>query len=178
MRKLRKFILLCLILIPIFVLSTGCAKKNTENNAEKFSLDEIVEKLYKDVDVPPYETIPLDAETFEYYAFIPYEENLSAVASDALVNITPHSVVVIHASNGNGADLAQQVIKNADPNKWLCVGSEAVRVAYTNHYVVLIMSYEDIADAIADNFKKMANELDDMASNVLSAGNERYDGLL
>lgn len=178
MKKTKRLIFACLFVIPVIALLSGCAKDSDEKNTETLSLEEIVEKLYKNVDIPPYETIPLNSENFEYYAFVPYEETLSAVAADALVNITPHSVVVIHSQKDNGDDLAKQIIKNADPNKWLCVGSETVRVAYTDHYIVLIMSYEDTADAIVDNFKNMTDELDDMTATVLITNNNRYDPLL
>lgn len=91
-----------------------------------------MEKLYDNVDVPPYETVRLDSSNFEFFAFVPYDDSLSAVAADALVNITPHSVVVIRAENGNGASLVKKVVENADPNKWLCVGSLLV-VPASNH---------------------------------------------
>lgn len=97
------------------------------------------------------------------------------VAADALVNIAPHSVVVIRAENGNGASLAKKVVENADPNKWLCGGSEIVNVAYTDHYVLLIMSENAIADDIAENFKNMAKDLDGMEMTLLTANNSRYD---
>lgn len=156
----------------VLTLSTGCAAGGTGNDA---SLSDIVEKLYKDVDVPAYETIELTKDTFESYAFISYDDSLSAVAADALVNITPHSLVVINSKDGNGKDLAEEILINADPNKWLCVGSEIVEVGYTDHYVVLVMSYEDIADDIMSNFKNIAKDLDSMDANVLTAGNTRYD---
>lgn len=139
------------------------------------TLEDLVEKLYDNVDVPPYETVRLDSSNFEFFAFVPYDDSLSAVAADALVNITPHSVVVIRAENGNGASLVKKVVENADPNKWLCVGSEIVNVAYTDHYVLLIMSEKAIADDIAENFKNMAKDLDGMEMTLLTANNSRYD---
>ena len=178
------------------LLFTGCTGTNAGTggnagggtggpNSTGKSLDDIVEGLYSGVDVPAYETITLTKDMFESYAFTSYDESLSAVAADALVNITPHSLVVIHASGGNGKDVAEKIVQNADPNKWLCVGSEVVNVAYTNHYVVLVMSYQDIADGIVTNFKTMASDLEQTGSSgsqtdaepnvtVLTAGNDRY----
>lgn len=176
MESTKKFIFTWLTVL-LFISFAGCSGDASESSVVNLSLGEIVEELCKGVDVPPYDTVQLDTENFEYFAFVPYEDGISAVAADALVNITPHSVVLIHTENGNGGDLAGKIIKNADPNKWLCVGSEAVRVAYTDHYVVLVMSYEDIADDITENFKKLANELDGVDATVLVATNERYDGL-
>lgn len=68
--------------------------------------------------------------------------------------------MVIHTENGDGDDLAIAVFDKADPNKWLCVGSEVVTVANTDHYVVLIMSSRDIANDITSNFNNLSEELD------------------
>lgn len=181
MKKSRKIIYTCLLILPMIILLAGCSKKSTgdssEESAEAITLEYIAEKLCDNADVPPYEVVTLGADNFEYFAFIPYAEEYSAVAADALVNITPHSLVLIYTSKGNGEELAGQIITKADPNKWLCVGSETVRVAYTDHYVVLIMSYADTAGAIVENFKKMVDKLDGMSAEVLSADNDRYEQL-
>ena len=144
-------------------------------DSDEMALDEIVEALYKDVDVPAYEIIPLDKTNFEGFAFTTYSEDYKAVAADALVNITAHSVVVIKTDKSNGLDLATEIASKADPNKWLCVGSEVVDVAYTDNYVVLIMSYQDIADEILDNFKTLAPKLDGMEMQYFSESNSRFE---
>ena len=165
-------------MLAAVLLFTGCAGGTTGSESTGKSLTDIVEGLYKGVDVPAYETITLTKDMFESYAFTSYDESLSAVASDALVNITPHSLVVINATGGNGKDIAEQIVLNADPNKWLCVGSEVVKVAYTDHYVVLVMSYQDIADGVVANFKTLAGDLEnepEATVTVLTAGNDRYD---
>lgn len=159
----------------LIVFLTGCATPAAEARPDTVTPEEIVELLCTDADVPPYETVRLDASNFEYYAFVPYDESLQAVAADALVNITPHSLVVIRAENGNASEIAANILKNADPNKWLCVGAETVNVAYTEHYVVLIMSYQDTADAITENFKTIAPDLDTGELVLLTASNPRYE---
>ena len=168
-------------MLAAVLLFTGCTGGAAGPDSTGKSLDDIVEGLYKGVDVPAYETITLTKDMFESYAFTSYDESMSAVAADALVNITPHSLVVINATGGNGKDIAEKIVQNADPNKWLCVGSEVVKVAYTNHYVVLVMSYQDIADGVVENFKTLAGDLEDEPEGsqttvtVLTAGNDRYD---
>ena len=150
------------------LIMSGCAKESGGDDAGPVSLEEIVEELYQGIDVPVYETVPLDPENFEYFTFIPYEDTLSAVEADALVSITAHSLVVIHTEDGNGAVLAEKVAENADPNKWLCVRADKVKVAYTSHYVILVMSDQKMADAIMENFKAMAKDLDGMEMQLLS----------
>lgn len=178
-----KTILTLFLVFLLCLLFTGCGKSsgnNSQNNTgsdglKNLTLSEIVEKLYANVDVPPYETVSLDETNFEYFAFVPYADGLSAVAADALVNITPHSMVVIYDKNGNGSEIAQKVAENADLNKWLCVGSETGNVLYTGHYVVLIMSDKETVDAITENFKTMSNDLDGISPGLLSLTNSRYE---
>ena len=170
-----KLIFVLIIVILLTATLAGCAKTGTGNESADLTLEDLAEKLYENVDVPPYETIRLDSSNFEFFAFIPYDDSLSAVAADALVNITPHSMVIIRTGNGNGASLAKEVVSNADPNKWLCVGSEIVNVAYTDHYVLLIMSEKGIADDITENFKNLAKDLDGMEMTLLTANNSRYE---
>ena len=176
---MSKVIKIGIVVIAVIAVAAGVAavvamKVDKEEAGEELPLAEIVEKLYEGVDVPGYETIALDESNFEFYAFVPYSEKMSAVAADALINVTPHSLVVIH-TDGDGAELAAEVIKNADPNKWLCVGSDIVYVGYTDNYVVLVMSFADTAKDIMDNFKELAPKLDGMEMNMLTAGNWRYE---
>lgn len=162
---------------PTFIPTTspvGGEGADREDIAE-MSLENMVEELYSDVDVPPYETVLLDSTNFEYFTFAPYDDSLTAVAADALVNITPHSMVIIHSPKGGGADLAKTVAANADLNKWLCVGSETGNVLYTEHYVVLIMSEKVIVDAVTENFEAMSADLDGMMTNIISLTNSRYE---
>lgn len=174
MKTINKPALIAVISLVLVVFFAACAKKNTDSG-ENVTLAEIVEDLYENVDVPPYETISLDESNFEYYAFAPYDSSYIAVAADALVNITPHSMVVINSEDGNGGELAKTIAENADLNKWLCVGSEAGGVAYTDHYVVLIMSEKETVDSVIDNFREMVWKLDGMRMKLISLSNARYD---
>ncbi|MDO5442007.1 MAG: hypothetical protein Q4F55_05595 [Bacillota bacterium] len=154
------------------MLIAGCSKMDSEDSGEDDTLlIDLANNLCDGVDVPEYEAIALDKSNFEYFAFIPYEQGIEAVAADALVNIEAHSLVVIRTESDNASSLAQTVFEKANPNKWLCVGAEKVNVAYTNHYIVLVMSREDIADDIISNFKTQSHKLYDGEVNVLSAVN-------
>ena len=170
-----KLILVLIFMLLLTAAFAGCAKNDAENDSADLTLEDIVKKIYENVDVPPYETIRLDSSNFEYYAFIPYDDSLSAVAADALVNITPHSVVVIRTEDGNGESLAEDIILNADPNKWLCVRAEQVNVAYTDHYVLLVMSEKAIADDITANFNDLSKDLDDTEMTLLTAYSSFYE---
>ena len=176
MKSRKNAAVIALAVLMLFAaVSSGCGSPGRENPVETMAPEDIAEKVCENVDVPTYEVRRLTSSDFEFFAFVPYDESLTAAAADALVNITPHSVVVIHAARGNGASLAQKVAANADPNKWLCVGSEQVNVAYTDHYVLLVMSEKAMADAITENFKAMAKDLDGMEMTLLTVSNPRYE---
>ena len=163
----------------IVLTMSACSKKNegagSDNKGDDMSPSDIVEAISKDVELPAYEIIPLDKTNFESFAFAPYDDEYHAVAADALVNITAHSVVVIKTDKGDGQDLAETIAINADPNKWLCVGSEIVNVAYTDDCVLLVMSEKATADALVNNFKTLAQEFENSEVNLLTAGNMRYE---
>lgn len=153
----------------------GCDARKEGNNMQSVPLEKIVVDLYVNVDVPPYEIVALNSDNFQYYSFIPHNDSLSAVSADALASITPHSLVVIRTENGDGEALAQEIFNNADPGKWLCVRAESVSVAYTDHYVILVMSERITADAITENFGALAQELDGMNMKLYSADNPEYE---
>lgn len=162
--RLRILAVILLLAAATLVMLTGCgtaASDDMDDAESDISLDEMVALLTSGTDVPPYEIVPLDKTNFEYFTFAPYHNGLQAVAADALVNITPHSLVVIHCEDGNAYELADTIIANADPNKWLCVGSEIVNVANTDHYVVLVMSFKDLAEDIMANFEAFSLSADD-----------------
>ncbi len=163
-----------LALVLTVLCLAGCAQTGTAD-PPPLSPESIAEQLYTGVEVPPYEIVKLDETSFERYSFIPYEDGITAASADALVSITPHSMVVMYLPDGSGAEKARQVCMNADPNKWLCVGSETVIVTYTDHYVVLIMSDRSTASAITDNFREMAAELDGMEPDLMTKDNSRYE---
>ena len=170
--KNKIFITMTALLVTLAL--TACAS-DSGGSQQAADLSAVIEKLYQNIEVPPNETIVLDKDNFEYFAFIPYGDGLTGAAADALVNITPHSLVVIHTDGGNGAELAEQVSENADPNKWLCVRADSLRVAYTDHYVVLVMSFTDTADAIIGNFRTIAKDIDSGEMTLLTAVDYSYE---
>ena len=171
---MKNKILITMTALLVTLALTACAS-DSGGSQQAADLSAVIEKLYQNIEVPPNETIVLDKDNFEYFAFIPYGDGLTGAAADALVNITPHSLVVIHTDSGNGAELAEQVSENADPNKWLCVRADSLRVAYTDHYVVLVMSFTDTADAIIGNFRTIAKDIDSGEMTLLTAVDYSYE---
>lgn len=146
--------------LAICLTLVGCGKKEekaTDTNIEG-TLPEIMEKLYAGIseeELPMMtENVELNSENFQYYAFadIKYKE---AIASESMTGSTPHSVVLIRLENKNDAASAvEEIKKNADPRKWICVEAENTFVLSKGDLVVLIMSNE-LAPKIQENFENL-----------------------
>ncbi|MGI6315239.1 MAG: hypothetical protein ACOX17_00960 [Christensenellales bacterium] len=158
------------LLLLFFILFTGCAPKGPDGGSPKVTMPEIIDLLCEGVEVPAYEATPLTDEDFAYFAFIPYAEGLSGYQADALINAIPHSLVLIHSENGDTAELARKMLAGADPRKWICVSAEAARAAYTEHYVLLVMSSSEVVEGIMANFETAANDGEATALDASAAG--------
>ena len=163
MKKLTSILLL--FVIP--VLLVGCSAQKAENSPSAAQpMTELIDRLCEGVDVPAYESTQLTEENFTYYTFVPYASGLSAYQADALINATPHALVLVRSEDGNTAEIAQQMLENADMNKWICVSAEEKQAAYTEHYAVLVMSSTKITKGILANFE---TAVDDGKATVLEA---------
>jgi hypothetical protein len=148
-------------LIPILlalVMLAGCSGKGSDNAASDAKMPEIIDQLCEGVDVPGYEATELTEENFEYYTFIPYADGLTGYHADALINSMPHSLVLVRSENGDTADIAQKMLDNADVRKWICVAADVKLAAYTEHYVVLVMSSAEVAEGVIANFRTVVND--------------------
>lgn len=139
--------------LAICFMLTGCGEKNIEG-----TLPEIMEKLYEGIseeEMPMMvDNIELNDENFKYYAFadVDYKE---AIASEAMTGATPHSVVLIRLNDSKTSkQVVEDIEKNADPRKWICVEAENTYVLSKGDLVVLIMS-NDLAPKIKQNFENL-----------------------
>lgn len=131
---------------------TACSA--TKEERLDYTLEEIVEMVYGDIDtIPEYMITELNDEVlFESFAFIDYDEEYKAVSADAMVNVVPHSVVVIDVGDNDAEDVAKAVKEKANPNKWICVSAEDVQVAVNHQYVLLVMSDLATTSQMVENF--------------------------
>ncbi len=146
--------LFCAILVGGLLVGCAAKKENIDG-----TLPDIMEKLYaglSEEEMPMMvENITLDDENFEYYAFadVKYKE---AIASESMTGSIAHSVVLIRLEDAKDAEQAvEDIKKNADPRKWICVEAENTYVLSKGDLVVLIMSNE-LAPKIKENFEKLS----------------------
>lgn len=121
---------------------------------DEMSVSEIKDKVLEGLDdLPAVGDIEPDADNFEYFAFVPWEEGVECIVSEALINAVAHSMVILRAPDAETAQsMAGEIEANANPAKWICVEAEKTIVSVHGATVLLVMSSASAADAIAANF--------------------------
>lgn len=148
------FYLLGIICASITLCACGTSK-NVEGE-----LTDIMDKLYtgvKDEEKPmALTTTELTAENLEYFAFVNDIDYKEAVVSESMTGSIAHSVVLIRLNDANDAKkVVEEIEKNANPRKWMCVEAEKVYVMSKGDLVVLIMSKNDLSSKIKSNFESL-----------------------
>lgn len=126
----------------------------TETPVDEMELSDIMAKILDGVDnLPESIDIELNADNFESFVFTEYKEGYEALCSEAMMNITTHSVVLLRVPEGTDAEaVAEDIKNNANPFKWVCVSAEKVIVRRYGNTILLIMSYEQMANQIVSKF--------------------------
>lgn len=121
------------------------------------SLSEIMDTILSGIDeLPMVGTTEIEETNFSYFLFIDAIKGAKALASDAMIRITPHSVVLLSVPEGTDvASVAKDIEANANPAKWVCAIAEKVAVTYKNNLILLVMSSEELTDAIIANFEAL-----------------------
>ena len=87
----------------------------------------------------------LTEENFEYSAFVPYKSSYLAVESMPMMGSQPHSVVIVKTdSEEDAAILADEMLANANPRKWICVQARSVKSAAKGNYAILVMTSVEV----------------------------------
>lgn len=121
------------------------------------SLEDIMDAVLKDIpDLPRQFYTELTADNFSAFLFIDPIDGAEGLSSDSMIGSIAHSVCLLRLPDGSDpAKIAERIEKNADPRKWICVEAEKTIVKYKGNIVLLVMSFEKIADAAAANFEDM-----------------------
>ena len=153
MKKYAAILAAALLLLALAACGAK-APAAEEKPGDTMSLEEIFTSIQKDVaDLPDTANIELTDENFSSYLFIEPIDGAQALASDALINIVPHSAVLLRVPDGTDAEaVAEQIRENANPNKWICVGADKTVVSSHGQTILLVMSSADTATALSANF--------------------------
>ncbi len=153
----KKIISLTLFLVLAISFSACSDQKEEAKKGDSMTLEEIFAEILKDVgDMPEVENIKIDDEIFQAFLFIEPIEGAEALASEGLMSSIAHSAVLLRLPEGEDVEKVRaEIEKNADPVKWICVGAEKVKVVAHGNTILLVMSFEDLTDKIADNFDSL-----------------------
>lgn len=156
MKKTNKLIVLLLALAMTLAL-TACGGNGGGGNAgADMSVLEILQQIMSKVELEiDTDTVLLDSENFEYFAYTPYKEGYEAACNEAMINAIAHSVVLVRVPDGeDAAAVAEDIKANANPRKWVCVEAEKCEVIQNGNLVLLVMTSVDRADAVINSFNE------------------------
>ena len=148
-------VLLAALLLTAFL--GGCASPAASAEADplkEVTLESCMESLLDGVDeLPMVQNIELTDELFPSFAFIDMPEGGEGLASEGMISSIAHSVVLVRFADADAAKSGAEAMQaNANPTKWICVTAEKTIVKRSGSVVLLVMSFEKTADAIAANF--------------------------
>lgn len=152
---MKKSLTIIIALVLVFVLAACGTSAPTEAAGDSMTLEEIFAAIQKDVsNLPETATTALDETNYQYYLFTETPiEGAQALACDAIINAVAHSAVLVRVAEGDDAQkIAETIRENANPNKWICVGAEAVEVTVHNQTILLVMSTTETVEALTANF--------------------------
>ena len=124
---MKRFAALSLaLLLLLFAAACSSDTDETENPGADMTVDEIMAQLI---------------------------EGAEGVVSEAMISSVAHSVGLVRLPEDADAQaVAEDIEANANPNKWLCVTAEKTEVVSHGNLVLLVMSFEDDATTVVDNF--------------------------
>ena len=177
--KMKKLLTLLLAIVLTFALiSCGTAVENddaqggNENVAvggtvyENVSLEALANYLYTGInpeEMPMVMSMPVSAEDFEFFTFIPYEEGLEVVVNEPMIGAIAHSVVLVKADSTEKAEaVASSMKENCNPRKWVCVEADVVEAVTNGNIAMLLMTTAEggMAETILANFAAFNAETD------------------
>ena len=158
---MKRLVTLALALLMLLTVA-ACGKTDDEqtNPGADMTIDEIMATILEGVNSEiAVMSTPLDEENFAAYAFIDPIEDAEGVATESAITAVAHSVVLLRLPEESDAqEVAKQIEENADPRKWICVEAEKTEVVSHGNLVLLVMSFEEDATTIVNNFNTFCEQ--------------------
>lgn len=150
-----KKVLLILITLLCCIPLSGCFNRNIEG-----SLEDIMTKVYASVkeDEKPMmltniEITEENVESFLGTSDIEFEE---ALASESATGSIAHSVILLRVKKGTNVEAIEEKLEDSiNPRKWICVEAEEVEIESKGNLILIVMSNEQTADKIVNEFNRL-----------------------
>lgn len=156
-------VLIVVAIVVGIVLMTSRPKTNLEPITSGEDLTALVEKVYEglEIEMPMVMSQMVDvadSDMVQYITGLTNTENIEyVVASEPMMTSQAYSLVLVKVKDGvNANEIAKEMNENIDNRKWLCVTAEKVYSTSSGNVVCLVMSNEETAKAVYENFKTLA----------------------
>ncbi|MDD3429404.1 MAG: hypothetical protein PHG02_05300 [Oscillospiraceae bacterium] len=176
---MKKITILLAMMLAFSVMATACGNNSSASSSGSSSagasstvssstagtetltesLPDIMKKVYDgvDMDIMLIED-EITEEDSDYHLRMTRDKYEEAYISQAGMSAQAHSVVLVRTKPGTDMEaFCEELMKNGDlPQKWICAEAENVQTAYVGDVAILIMTYNDYADKLMENFKALA----------------------
>lgn len=151
--------------------TTETTETTTANNPvtppEKKELADIISATYEKhpisigVSTEQLDPSEMDADTIRYLASVTGVDKISEFCvSGPLMAPPAYEMVVVRVKNASDAEaVAKEMLENSDPDKWICVRAEAVRIGVCGDTIMMVMSSAEEAGALISAFGEVCGGL-------------------
>lgn len=152
-------IIVAIIVVAIVVLG-GKGDTTTTKMQTPQEMQEMFQQIYTKLGdkIPSLETREVDitdGQAVTAATGLKSTQNVEAVViSEPLMSAQAYSAVLVKtAKNANIEEMKQEMMNNIDTRKWICVSAEKVYVTNHGNVIFLVMSSEEWAKPVYDEFK-------------------------
>lgn len=169
MNKTTKIVIAVVAIIAVIVIAVALMAMNSKpkTNLDPITsaedLTALVEKIYEglEIEMPMLMSQAVDVTNNDMVAYVTGLENADdieyVVASEPMMSSQAYSLVLVKVKEGvNANEVAKEMNENIDNRKWICVTAEKVYSTSSGDVVCLVMSKEETAKAVYENFKTLA----------------------
>lgn len=149
------------ILIAVSILCTACGSGGQTSDKLEGSLNDIMTGIYENADLSEdfkeglanFETLEL-TDDFEVSVLGTDEISyIEGVVSMPMMSSIAYQCVLLRVEPDNVETVKQQIIDNADLNKWVCISAETVLVESRGDVIFFVMADNDTAYALNNAFQ-------------------------
>ena len=179
MEKNKKIIItIAVILAVIAVIATIVLVNNSKTEDDKKlasklniqtteELENLVDKIYEgtpEENMPMLQSMLIDINDKDMVSsligFDSTEKIDAIVASEPMMSSQAYSMVLVKVKDTKDAnEIAKKINESVNPNKWICVSAEKIYTTSIDNIVCLVMSDEEVAKPVFENFKKLAGKV-------------------
>ncbi len=167
----KKVIIAIIAVVAIIAVIVGAImllgkKDNKDDNGIKLETEQemkdLIDKMYENLagKLPSLQTYDVNKENKEevsIYTGLKDTSNVEkVVVSEPMMNAQAYSLVMVKTTAGADVEaMKQEMIDNIDVRKWICVSAEKVYVTNYKDVIFLVMSDEEWAKPVYDEFKNL-----------------------